>query len=173
MNLKDLKLETLYKSPVYQEIVCRIDYLKDEIRRLLREDSIQGMTKEEFEDLSKIDYFFSEYIFYLGPEFKKKYYSDGDWEYSCCFDSRKRISVSYPTSYPWKLNENQPDLDKSGILDKIIPLNDEIIKLGVRLTEISENFDRFINNNTSLVWLKENFPKLYLKLKDVDLQTSP
>ena len=163
-ELMYLRNKFLDNCPAIDRVVEEIKRLSEEFARIIESDSSYGLSPVEFRTLSGLVDFFTPTGMTLGKHFKSRYYPDSK------DDPRVSYSVSLtvliPKTYPKKFNEPySPDFKSTGLLEKLIPINDEIISLQNLHTEITDNFRRFINENTSRTWLKDNLPDVYEYLK--------
>ena len=54
------------------------------------------------------------------------------------------------------------------IVSNLIKMNDEILRLENETSKIILSWDRLINKDTSKIWLKQNFPEIYEKLRELE-----
>lgn len=165
MSIKPSEIKVLekvyYKSPVYSKLVSEGYQLSEKIRNILQAEATKGLTAEEIKILEKLSYLRS-FSFYPGLEFRNKYYPEpGPPKFNRCSSTMWSIKVKVPESQNFVLDL----IRNSEVLNTIIPINDKIIDLSYKLSDLQNNFDRFINENTSLVWLRKNLPEFYKILK--------
>lgn len=138
-EIVDLKKHFLYNSSEYLKLTSEYESLLKEIKEILEKETFKGFTKKEIKILRKLNpSFFDTQSIRLGKEFP--FY----------------ICVNFP------INSTIDSLD----LGKIKSLEDRVIENRIKIKELKDNFDRFINKNTSLVWLKKELPEVYKKLKN-------
>lgn len=165
-DLIHLKHEFLYNSRIYLEFKSKIEVCLREIKKIIEKETLKGFTEDEVRSLFNFSDFIKAKNISFGRYFKEFYYPSQNQLEITTIDPNS-IIILYPNYLEDNKFPSYIDLRSLGVIEKIKPLNDEIIRCQEEIDELNSNFDRFINPDTSLVWLKNNFPKIYEKLKAI------
>lgn len=166
-HLQILRNKFLDQSPLILGMGERIKENSEKIRRLILEDSLSGYTEEALKVLSKLPDFYVDTTLHLGEWFRHQYYPEEENRQITYFLT---ISLKFPRGYtdPSSLYYNPlPNISQEA-LQKILPINNEIIQDREKIIEIKESFCRLIHPETSLVWLKDKLPGVYKHLKQLE-----
>lgn len=166
-DLKKLKYDILMNSSYLVNLEKEITRLKEEFTDIIRKEVISGYTQEELSVLEKLSTdFYDRVNFVPGYTFKRNYYDPKlPWIYKFDRSYQSPNYIEVPNSYPRDNRGSFYLAFPKDVLDKLIQINEEYISLCEKQIEIMDCFDRNVNKNTSLVWLKLNLPGVYKKLK--------
>lgn len=155
----------LQRSEIILNLEEELGSIRDEMKKIIEEDSVRGMTEEELKFLKNLSMFFYHTV-HLGEEFGNRYYST-----SYSFNNRhsRMITVTLPKSIPVIDNYARfPDFRVLDNFDVLVSLNERFMEVKEKIKDIEDNFYRFINRRTSLVWLRKNLPGVYKYLKEYE-----
>lgn len=163
-----LKDHFIYNSEIYKTSKERISELCDEMINTIISESLKDITKEELKILNNFDEFWINTYIYLGRSFRDKYggeqiieNAEGRFYYDNYY---RRFKV------PKLFIEKSSNLSvlPDDIINNLIKMNDEILRLEDETSKIILSWERLINKDTSKTWLKQNFPEIYEKLREIE-----
>lgn len=169
--LNSLKDHFIYNSEIYKTSEKRISELCDGMINIIISESLKDITKEELKFLNNFDEFWINTCIYLGRSFRIKYggiklteEDIGDVRGLYCDDYYRRFKI------PKLFFEKSSNLSilPDNIVSNLIKMNDEILRLKNETSKIILSWDRLINKDTSKTWLKQNFPEIYEKLRELE-----
>lgn len=174
--LEMMKSELFHNFPKIVQIRESIRTYRDKINSLIKESVYNGYTDKELGVINKLNEnninLTVHYKINLGAKFKNYYYNETTTSFEFVDKSIDSLIledislfVELPIFHKRLEKINLPDLSSLGILEKIYPINENIVVLVNKLIEFSYNFDRFINKNTNICWLKKEIPYLYEQYK--------
>ena len=166
--LNSLKDHFIYNSEIYKTSKKRISELCDGMINIIISESLKDITKEELKILNNFDEFWIYTHIYLGKSFRIKYGGIKPIE--------EDIGRLYYDTYyrqfkvPKLFFEKSSDLSilPDNIVSNLIKMNDEILRLENETSKIILSWERLINKDTSKTWLKQNFPEIYEKLRELE-----
>ena len=174
--LEMMKSELFHNFPKIVQIRESIRTYRDKIDSLIKESVYDdGYTDKELDVINKLNEnninLTVRYEIKLGAKFKNYYYNETtsfefvDKSIDSLILEDISLFIEFPIFHKRLGKINLPDLSSLGILEKIYPINEKIIILVNELIKFSYNFDRFINKNTNICWLKKEIPYLYEQYK--------
>lgn len=163
-----LKDHFIYNSEIYKTSKERISELCDEMINTIISESLKDITKEELKILNNFDEFWINTHIYLGRSFRAKYGGKQIIE--------EETGRLYYDNYYRRFKVPRLFIEKSSNLsvfpddtiNSLIKMNDEILRLEDETSKIILSWERLINKDTSKTWLKQNFPKIYEKLREIE-----
>lgn len=166
--LNSLKNHFIYNSEIYKNSKKRISELCDEMVNIIISESLKDITKEELKILNNFDNFWIDTYIYLGRSFRINYGGIKPTE--------KDIGRLYNDNYYRRFKVPKLFFEKSSnlsilpdnIVSNLIKMNDEILRLENETSKIILSWERLINKDTSKTWLKQNFPEIYEKLRELE-----
>ena len=169
-----LKNHFIYNSEIYKTSKKRIFELCDEMINIIISESIKDITEEELKILNEFNEFWVDTYIYLGRSFRAKYGGKQIIEEDklrLYYDSyHRRFKV--PKLFMEKSSNLSVLSDDIDIINKLIEMNDEILRLEDKISKIILSWERLINKNTSKNWLKQNFPEIYEKFREIEKDIS-
>lgn len=164
--LNSLKNHFIYNSEIYKTSEKRISELCNGMINIIISESLKDITKEELKILNNFDNFWAYTGIYLGRSFRIKYGGIKQTE-----DTRRLYYDYYrQVKVPKLFIEKSSNLSilPDNIVSNLIKMNDEILRLESETSKIILSWDRLINKDTSKTWLKQNFPEIYEKLRELE-----
>lgn len=166
--LNFLKDHFIYNSEIYKTSKERISELCDEMINTIISESLKDITKEELKILNNFDEFWINTHIYLGRSFRAKY---GGKQII-----KEETGRLYYDNYYRRFKVPRLFIEKSSNLsvfpddtiNSLIKMNDEILRLEDETSKIILSWERLINKDTSKTWLKQNFPEIYEKLREIE-----
>ena len=166
--LNSLKDHFIYNSEIYKTSKKRISELCDEMVNIIISESLKDITKEELKILNNFDEFWIDTSIYLGRSFRNQYEGIKPTEE----DIRRLYYDGYYRRFkvPKLFFEKSSNLSilPDNIISNLIKMNDEILRLENETSKIILSWERLINKDTSKTWLKQNFPEIYEKLRELE-----
>lgn len=166
--LHQLKEKFLLESTKYKTLCDRREKILREMKRIIQEDSLSGISEEELKILRVLPgFWYSSACFYPGANFRD-YFGGPEKNYQIerYYDYFHSVTVEVPASF-----SNEPyglrDLPKTTV-SKLLPLNNELLEIEYKKYLSRSSWERLINSKTSKVWLKNNFPIIYEKLRELE-----
>lgn len=165
--LNSLKDHFIYNSEIYKNSKKRISELCDGMINIIISESLKDITKEELKILNNFDNFWIDTYIYLGKSFRIKYGG---------IKQTEDIKGLYHDDYYRRFKVPKLFFEKSSnlyilpdnIVSNLIKMNDEILRLENETSKIILSWERLINKDTSKTWLKQNFPEIYEKLRELE-----
>ena len=159
--LERLVIDFVNNSDIKKSSDSRIEEIKEEIKKIILEDSIKNIDPDDLESLKVQKNFWIVSELRLGEYFKTSHETNGSriGYYDGVGVTLRDLSI--PSSYSDYYMSNIPE----ETVKKISPLNDELIDILKKIGGITSSFNRLINTRTSKKWLKSNFPEVYDKLR--------
>lgn len=146
-DLSRLKTKFLYNSVYYLGLKKQRSKVIDRITSKIEKDSVKGYTPEQLQDYTKYVLNFY-YITSVSLSWSKYfYYISG---------------LKLPREYV---------IDNSKLSRKCRYLIKKLLEIDKCLKDIEKNFNRYVNSETSLTWLKANLPGVYRELKENGVST--
>lgn len=166
--LHQLKEKFLLESTKYKTLCDRREKILREMKRIIQEDSLSGISEDELKVLRVLPgFWYTSACFYPGANFRDSFGGpEKNYQIERHYDYIRSVTVEVPSSFskePYGLR----DLPKTTV-SKLLPLNNELLEVEYKKYLSRSSWERLINSDTSKVWLKYNFPVIYEKLRELE-----
>ena len=163
-EVKAIKQKYFLESARIKKGRGRINELVEEMARIIKEEAMKDFTEEELEILGKFPKAWIEKPLFPGERFYRSYGADRVYLMDDINDYLRPRFIKLPTCFLIKQGNGLGRTFPVEIMERVKPLNNEILKILEEQNQMERRWDRLFNIRTSKRWIKQNFPEIYENL---------